>query len=259
MANVDIALDILEKYNHVNTIKCSSFEELSDVKLGGNNLNFTILHYNIRSLQAHYDELCINLKELNKHNNIGITILSETWNVSNIYRYKIDGFQIYYNEAKYSKCDGVVIYREDISANVLIKMIGVVTALECSFTFNNVSLIITGVYRPNPSNVPDFINNLDVYLRSIPKCDISLLVGDMNIDLAQECEYNNLRYINMLQQNGYVCQINIPTRVEANSFTVIDHIFLKANRFITSDSHLICNPILLENCMTDHYPVLLSI
>nr|CAI5839588.1 unnamed protein product [Callosobruchus analis] len=179
--------------------------------------------------------------------------------ITYVYRYKIDGFQIYYNEAKYNKCDGVVVYkREDILANVLIKMIGVVTALECSFTFNNVSFIITGVYIPNPTNVPDFINNLDVYLRNIPKCDISLL-GDMNIDLAQECEYNNLRYVNMLQQYGYVSQINIPTRVEANSSMVIDHIFLKANRFITSDSHLICNPILLDNCMTDHYPVLLNI
>nr|CAI5867293.1 unnamed protein product [Callosobruchus analis] len=215
MANVDIALNILKNYNHVNTIKCPSFEELSDVVKHG---------------EAHYDELCINLTELNKHNkhnNIGIIILSETWNVSKSYRYKIDGFQIYYNEAKYNKCDEVVIYiREDISANMLIKMIGVVTALECSFTFINVSFIIIDVYRPNLTNVPHFMNNLDVYLRSIPKCDISLLVGDMNTDLAQECEYNNLRYVNMLQQNGYVSQINIPTRVEANSSTVIDHIKL---------------------------------
>nr|CAH7762626.1 unnamed protein product [Callosobruchus chinensis] len=59
MSNVDIALNILEQYNHVNTMKCASFEELSDVvNHGDNNLNFTILHYNIRSLQAHYDELC---------------------------------------------------------------------------------------------------------------------------------------------------------------------------------------------------------
>nr|CAH7748597.1 unnamed protein product [Callosobruchus chinensis] len=175
---------------------------------------------------------------MDKHNNIGILILSETWNINNIDRYKINGFQIYYNEAKYNKCDGVIVYiRDDVSANVSIKMIGVVTALECSFTFSNVSFIITGVYRPNPTSIPDFINNLDVYLRSISKCDISLLVGDMNIDLAQECEYNNLRYVNMLQQNGYVSQINTPTKVEANSSTVIDHIFLKANRFKTSESH----------------------
>nr|CAI5861857.1 unnamed protein product [Callosobruchus analis] len=152
MASVEIALNILENYNHVNTIKYSSSEELSDVVKHG----------------AHYDELCINLTELNKHNDIGIIILSETWNLNNIYRYKINGFQIYYKEAKYS------------------------------------NFIITDVYRPNPTNVHDIINNLDVYLRSIPKCDISLLVGDMNIDLAQECEYNNLRYINTLQQNGYV-------------------------------------------------------
>nr|CAH7754478.1 unnamed protein product [Callosobruchus chinensis] len=208
MSNVDIALNILEKYNHVNTIKCASFEELSDVvNHGDNNFNFTILHYNIRSLQAHYDELCINLTEMNKHNKID--------------RYKINGFQIYYNEAKYNKCDGVVVYiRDDVSANVSIKMIGVVTALECSFTFSN-------KYSQ---------------MRHIVACRRYEY-------LAQECEYNNLRYVNMLQQNGYVSQINIQTR----------SLFLKASRFKTSESHLTCSPILLENCMTDHYQVLLNI
>ncbi|VEN50016.1 unnamed protein product, partial [Callosobruchus maculatus] len=143
--------------------------------------------------KAHYDELCINLTELNKHNNIGIIILSETWNLNNVDSYKINGFKIYYNEANYNSCD------------------------------------------------------------------ISLLVGDINIDLAKECEYNNSRYVNMLQLNGYVSQINIPTRVEANSASVIDHIFFKANRFKTLESHLMCSPIILENCMTDHYPVLFNI
>nr|CAH7762625.1 unnamed protein product [Callosobruchus chinensis] len=45
----------------------------------------------------------INLTEMNKHNNIGVLILSETWNINNMDRYKINGFQIYYNEAKYNK------------------------------------------------------------------------------------------------------------------------------------------------------------
>ncbi|CAH1974258.1 unnamed protein product [Acanthoscelides obtectus] len=68
--------------------------------------------------------------------------------------------------------------------------------------------IITGIYRPNPTNVQDFVNNLDSYLRSTANCDISLLVGDINIDLLREHEYSNLRYVNMLQQNGYTRRKN---------------------------------------------------
>ncbi|CAH1991678.1 unnamed protein product [Acanthoscelides obtectus] len=137
-------------------------------------------------------------------------------------------------------------------------MIDVVTALNCSFIFNNNSFSITGIYRPNPTNVQEFVNNLDSYLRSTANCDISLLVGNINIDLLREHEYSNLRYVNMLQQNGYISQINTPTRVDSNSSTIIDYIFLKANRFKVSETATECKPILLENCMTDHYPVLFN-
>nr|CAI5867402.1 unnamed protein product [Callosobruchus analis] len=63
----------------------------------------------------------------------------------------------------------------------------------------------------------------------------------------------------MMQQNGYVSQINLPTRVEANSSTTIDHIFMKINKPKVSDSNNVnCTPFLLKNCITDHYPVLLN-
>ncbi|CAH1993494.1 unnamed protein product [Acanthoscelides obtectus] len=117
---------------------------------------------------------------------------------------------------------------------------------------------ITGICRTNPTNVQDFVNNLDSYLRSTANCDISLLVGDINIDLLREHEYSNLRYVNMLQQNGYISQINTPARVDSNSSTIIDHIFLKTNRFKVSETAIECKPILLKNCMTDHYPVLFN-
>nr|CAI5823402.1 unnamed protein product [Callosobruchus analis] len=184
MSDIDTALNILENYGNVETIECSEFEELNQFFCeNSNGLHFTVLHYNIRSLQAHFDEVCISISELNKYNNIAIIIFSETWNLKNIDCYNIKGFQIYYNEARYNKCDGVVM----------------------------------------------------------------------------EHEYNNLRYINMMQQNGYVSQINLPTRVEANSSTTIDHIFMKINKPKVSDSNNVnCTPFLLKNCITDHYPVLLN-
>ncbi|CAH1962839.1 unnamed protein product [Acanthoscelides obtectus] len=69
-----------------------------------------MVDYHLRSLQAHYDELCINIAVLNKNKNIGIIVLSETWNISNIDSYEINGFLIYYNEAKYNKCDGAMAF-----------------------------------------------------------------------------------------------------------------------------------------------------
>ncbi|CAH1977338.1 unnamed protein product [Acanthoscelides obtectus] len=101
MTDIDTALNILEDYNNITTISCSNFDELNSVLFErSDKLNFTILHYNIKSLQAHYDELCMN-------------ILSETWNISNINSYKINVFQIYYNEAKYNKCDERCFHKND--------------------------------------------------------------------------------------------------------------------------------------------------
>nr|CAI5861308.1 unnamed protein product [Callosobruchus analis] len=261
MSDIDTALNILENYGNVETIECSEFEELNQFFCeNSNGLHFTVLHYNIRSLQAHFDEVCISISELNKYNNIAIIIFSETWNLKNIDCYNIKGFQIYYNEARYNKCDGVVMYvREDLLANINTRVINESTALECRFTFNEITYNIIGIYRPNPTDIKQFVDDFDLYLKSIPISDVSLVVGDMNIDIAREHEYNNLRYINMMQQNGYVSQINLPTRVEANSSTTIDHIFMKINKPKVSDSNNVnCTPFLLKNCITDHYPVLLN-
>nr|CAI5851388.1 unnamed protein product [Callosobruchus analis] len=70
----------------------------------------TILHYNIRSLRANFDELCINVNKLNEKKNIVPVVLSETWYIDDISYFNIDGFTVYYNEASFNRCDGVVMY-----------------------------------------------------------------------------------------------------------------------------------------------------
>ncbi|CAH2018901.1 unnamed protein product [Acanthoscelides obtectus] len=79
MTDIDTALNILEDYNNITTISCSNFDELNSVLFErSDKLNFTILHYNIRSLQAHYDELCINIAVLNKNKNIVLRSITTT-------------------------------------------------------------------------------------------------------------------------------------------------------------------------------------
>nr|CAI5847412.1 unnamed protein product [Callosobruchus analis] len=71
--------------------------------------NVTILHYNIRSLKAHFDELALNIDTLNEKTVISIIILSETWILDDISHYTIKGYSSYYNEACYNKCNVTVI------------------------------------------------------------------------------------------------------------------------------------------------------
>nr|CAI5839288.1 unnamed protein product [Callosobruchus analis] len=73
MSEFNIGLNILENYENIKPIECSEFGELNKLLVNslGSRTHFTVLHYNIRSLQAHFDEFCVNIAELNIHDNIG--------------------------------------------------------------------------------------------------------------------------------------------------------------------------------------------
>nr|CAI5847680.1 unnamed protein product [Callosobruchus analis] len=112
MDNLSIALEVLDDYNCTENIICKNLSEPATY-IKDQFENVTILHYNIRSLKAHFDELCLNVDTLNEKTVISIIILSETWILDDISHYTIKGYSSYYNEASYNKCDGVVVYIKD--------------------------------------------------------------------------------------------------------------------------------------------------
>nr|CAH7736439.1 unnamed protein product [Callosobruchus chinensis] len=69
MGNLSIALEVLDDYNSTENIIC---KDLCQPATYIRDLyeNVTILHYNIRSLKAHFDELCLNIDTLNEKTDI---------------------------------------------------------------------------------------------------------------------------------------------------------------------------------------------
>nr|CAH7738431.1 unnamed protein product [Callosobruchus chinensis] len=216
----------------------------------------TILHYNIRSLRANFDELCINVNKFNERRNIVAIILSETWYIDDISYFNIDGFTVYYNGASFNKCDGVVMYiKNGLTSKIKNIHLSQVSMLECNIELDKYNLNIIGVYRPNPTNTQVFIEDMDDYLTKLIKNDISVIIGDVNIDINHNNKLSteSLAYTNMLSKNGFVQQISVPTRVDGDSATTIDHIATFVNNI--SKSKVKFNSLVLHNSLTDHYPL----
>ena len=72
------------------------------------NVNLSILHQNIRSINKNIDEFKIFLHQINT--SIDCIILTETWKIDNLDIYRMQGYEIIYNNGNFNKSDGVVIY-----------------------------------------------------------------------------------------------------------------------------------------------------
>nr|CAI5839840.1 unnamed protein product [Callosobruchus analis] len=104
---IDI-LDIIDSDAEVDTKVYDSFQDYIQNKAGKNINGLGIIHFNIRSLQKHFNELLVYVDVMK--NNLDIIVLSETGEVKDKSNFSIPDYNMYYNESHLNKCDGVVVY-----------------------------------------------------------------------------------------------------------------------------------------------------
>lgn len=216
---------------------------------------FSIVHLNIRSLKKNFNELLIFLETLSDVG-VDILILSETWNIEDLTIYNIEGYQIFYNDSKLNKNDGMVMY---VANKIVTKFSNLkyqnFTFSRISFKFGNKEFAINCTYRPPSTDVNQFLECLDSYLQDhIDRNTTEAFVGDININILQATELST-SYLNSLASFGFGMCIDRPTRKVGISSTCIDHIFLKESPNTTSR----CSAYVLETTITDHYAVGLNI
>lgn len=256
MHDMDIAANILESFNNIKVLGCDNIQHCYEY-INGSMENFIIVHFNIRSLQKHYDELNIFLLEAGNNNSIGCIVLSETWNITNLDRFNIPGYNMFYNNATFNKSDGVVMYiRSDINAEVSNIYLSQTTLLKADLKINGYKATITGIYRSNQTDVNLFTNEIDQYLKTI-NSEISVVIGDLNINILNLNNQSALTYINTMEKNGYNSIINEATRVTEDTATCIDHVFLNNKKLNSKEISFI--PMIIRNTITDHYPLLFNI
>lgn len=246
-------LNVLDD-EEIQTECVNNFEDFIQGRVDKNRYGLGVVHFNIRSLQKHFNELLVYV-EMAK-DILDVIILSETGKIKNIHDFSIPQFSIHYNEAIFNKCDGSIIYvRNNISVNVNIVPVNETKFLRAILTSSNLpkncKIGLTAFYRLPATDLNMYLDNLEIYLNSIEYQNLEIYVGDINIDILKKETNETNKYLNIMNFKGFKSYINKPTRVQNESKTAIDHIFIRTHKNLIKNVEL--EPIIFHTDMTDHY------
>lgn len=243
--------DFIRNYNNnpIETYTVRDINEFNTLNVIAQQ-NFKIFHMNIRSISKNIDELSVFLEQFEQ--DFDVIILSETFQILDLNLFKKIGYDVLYNEGKVNRNDGVLIYvKSNIKYAYTIKLISETNAIKLNISLANKKINITALYR-SPSTCPhNFNRHLLNYLNDEEKVDINILVGDININIHSDSDFAQ-DYLNILNSNGFISYINKCTRIQDNQKSCIDHFFIKTH----VDK---IYPIIYEENITDHYPIIILI
>lgn len=206
--------------------------------------DFSIIHFNIRSLRKNYDQL---LSFITIHSfTFNVICLSEIFIYQNEQTYfPIPGY-IFLGNFRSTKQGGAGIYvRSDITIEEhpvhLEGAEAIAVRLEDA---DKRSVYLTTVYRTGASDLGMFLDSLNTYLHHLGHLP-HILTGDVNIDMFKA---ESDPYTDIFSAFNYQNIISIPTRICSSTQTCIDHIL------INFDTHEIdCGTVTCS--ITDHLPV----
>ena len=217
-----------------NMLKCSYYVSESFGKLlrsrGAKN-NFSVMHHNIRSLPANLNEFNIFLEKI-KHD-FSIIGMSETWlKEGNVDLYGIYGYDSYHNVRHHRRGGGL--------------------CLDKNTTGHTKNVILGVMYRPPNQDVELFVNILKLTMDKIThENKICYLMGDFNLDLFYHDTHSSTgEFLNTFLSSAFVPLINLPTRVTANTCTLIDNIFCNHYQQLGNPDQGV-----FISSISDHYPI----
>lgn len=254
-------LDELENVQ-IDTKKYNNLKDFLNSNKISSKRGLSIIHFNIRSLRKHFDELLVYIETA--EDSLDIVVLSETGKIDNTEHFNIPNFNIYYNDSAINKCDGVIIYiKNSISTDVNVIQINDSKFLRTTFTVynqmynENITVGLTAFYRSPSRKVSQYLNDLEDYLNEIKKLNLELYIGDINIDLLKTDNSETNNYLNVLNNIGFFSCINSATRVSTESKTAIDHIFMRTEHKVIKSVKIESAIILTD--MTDHFTPVIHI
>ena len=204
---------------------------------------------NVNGLLCHIDQLRLLLLDLNldvltiNETKLSLSIPSELVRINGYFFERLD---------RSNRGGGVAMYiRDSINYKVRndlvpdqLEMIAVEISKSKAKPF-----IISTFYRP-PSAAIELLDFFEIFLQKVDSEDKeSILVGDINCNLATGCETSLSRHIQFLYDTYQYSQlINDFTRVTPKSSSIIDHL-------ITNQPNKICYSGVLPISISDHYMI----
>lgn len=219
-----------------------------------NNNNDTILHINIRSMNANFEKLRILLRSIKIKP--CVIVCTEVWKLTHYLYYRIKDYKIYYNYGNINKNDGVVVYiRENVTHSNEILTIGKLKIINTIITLNNKrNLEISSLYRSHDLSCAEFGLNFKNYLELKKNIANHIIIGDFNINI-RDCNAISIDFLNNLLEKSFIpgfTNTTRPARMSTDAGTCIDNMFIKTD-FLNTKA------ITLRISITDHYPLILEI
>lgn len=194
-------------------------------------MGFTFFHVNIRSLSKNGDSLLDFISSYSGE--FDAYILSEIWTTNiEFYNNLIPGYSFHYLLPASSRAGGVAIYCKDsipITPRMDIQVVNDNFELLCVElnipNFNKITVCC--IYRHPGSSVTEFTSMLIDKLSMLSTNQYCILVGDINIDLKHYTTCNSTKmYVDELVSRNFLPLVSLPTRITANTATIIDHVFI---------------------------------
>ncbi|XP_065645234.1 uncharacterized protein LOC136075726 [Hydra vulgaris] len=224
--------------------------------------NLSLLHLNIRSAKANFENFKIFLEESNFIFNI--ICLSETWLTDDAFsescRFDLLEYDAIHLQRKSKKRGGGgVIY---VKNSLRFKMRKDMCISECNGKFVSIEIVndktknilVTCCYKPPNASTENFSNHLQNIIQKVSLEKKKLFVlGDFNINaLNYDNDIESQNFYNNLFRYGVIPLINKPTRITRNSATLIDNI---STNFLFENS---LKKGIIKTPISDHMPIFIS-
>lgn len=231
-----------------------------------NNLEFSVFHLNVQSLNSKLSEFKMLIGLINL--DIDVIVLSEIW-VTNIEFYGniLGNYTLFTDLPAVSRVGGVGVFvknslcvtcRHDLKINSVDD--NKLENIWLEIRKNNSKLIVAGLYRHPNQNINSFATALENKLSTLSLGKIPCIIaGDVNIDLIKFSSHTETQeYLNNLLIHNFLPSLLLPTRITATTSTLIDHIYFYSGRSNKKEWCVSTGNLFYE--ISDHLPnfILLS-
>jgi len=231
----------------------------NDSMANENNINFSLFHMNIRSLNKNNEKFYQFLSTV--EHNFDVLVLSEIWSYNvTLYRNLIPGYVFYYDLPNESNVGGIGVYVKDTLTHCIVDNYKISSVDDCRIENLWIEVIkeqnryIVGwIYRHPGYKINTFTEKLNKGLTQIFNYKLPCFIaGDINIDLKRfQTHQDTKTYLDNLILNNFMPVVVMPSRISEKSATLIDHIYYsggsKSINDVVKGGNLWCD-------ITDHLP-----
>ena len=219
----------------------SLYHDVTDIKLGAepteHKQQCNVLHLNIQSLSAKFDQLKLLLSEMvNQCIKPDFILICESFlHSANSHLFGLPGYNFIYKNSSNMRRGGVCMYiNNSIQFNLRDDLaIFEEGEFESIFleTVNIPNKTIVGeIYRIPNSNTGVSLERYDAILSKLSNSHNVIIGSDLNFDfLKTETHIPTANLLNTIFTNSFIPTITKPTRITHNYETLIDNILMKCN------------------------------